>query len=266
MEISIEDIKKIAKKAGEEILKYYNSDYDISYKGEGKASPLTDADLASDKIIKDELEKYGIPILREESSDDKKRLNSEYVWVVDPLDGTSDFIKKTGEFVVSIGLVKNKQPILGVIYEPVIDRFFYAQKDKGAFMEERGTAKGIKVSAESDFSKMRILLSRSHLLSSDLKLCESLGIGEKIERGSVAKIALVAAGMGEIYVNTSDKTSEWDTCGGAVIVREAGGKITDMKGNDLVYNNDNPRHLDGFVVSNGTRHEDIINELKSLKV
>ncbi len=260
----IEEIKKIAKAAGGEILKYYNSDFNVAYKDGNPKSPVTDADLASDKIIKEGLVKYHFPILSEESADDKSRLNSEYVWIVDPLDGTSDFIGKAGEFSVCIGLVQKGEPILGVMYEPVFGRMSFAQKNQGSFLEKNGEKIKLRVSKEAYYDKMTILVSRHHLMPDELKLIEKLKIGNKITRGSVAKITVIAEGQAHIYINSSDKSSEWDTCAGALIIKEAGGKITDMDGNDLVYNNENPRHLRGYVVSNGTRHNDIIKALKSM--
>src|SRR4030042_2736425 len=107
MKVKIEEIKDNARKAGEEIMKYYKTDVEVAYKKGDKNSPLTKADLASNEIICEALKKYGWPILSEESADDKSRLNSEYVWIVDPLDGTSDFINKIGEFSVLIGLIKD---------------------------------------------------------------------------------------------------------------------------------------------------------------
>lgn len=259
----IEDIKKIACLAGKETLKYYRGKFNVSYKD--VKSPLTEADLVSDRLIRNGLKKYGFPILSEESEDDKKRLNSEYVWIVDPLDGTSDFVEKTGEFAIMIALVKKNQPVMGVIYEPVADCFYYAQENKGSYKEERGRIEKMRVSLVNDFSRMTILVSRNHLLKTEIDFFEKAGIGSKKTAGSAGlKMAKIAAGEAEIYINSSDKTSEWDTCAGVVVLQEAGGKITDMDGNDLTYNNKNPRHLRGYVASNGTRHKDIIQTLKDL--
>lgn len=265
MKIDIEEIKKIAKAAGDEILKYYNSDFDVAYKDDDPKSPVTNADLVSDKIIKEGLAKYGWPILSEESADDKSRLNSEYVWIVDPLDGTSDFIKKADEFCVIIALVENNKPILGVVYEPVAGTIYFAERKKGSFKEEEKEIGRIRMSPVSEFSAMKIFLSRSHPGKKEIIFAEKFGIKNKIICGSAGvKICKIAEGLGDIYINSSDKSSEWDTCAGALILREAGGKITDMDGNDLVYNNENPRHLRGYVASNGTRHNDIIKALKKL--
>lgn len=265
MKIDIEDIKKIAQEAGGRILEFYNSEYDVSYKTADKSSPITEADLASNKIVLNGLRKYEFPILSEESTDDKSRLESEYVWIVDPLDGTSDFIEKTGEFSVMIALAKNGEPVLGVVYEPVKKTFYFAEKGEGAFMEKNGETKNLEVSRVNDFSQMTILLSRNHLLESDVKLCENLKIGKKLQRGSVSKMCVIARGDAEIYVNTSNRTGEWDTCAPHLILEEAGGKITDIFGQRLKYNKEIPKNENGFVSSNRMRHDDIIREIKNIK-
>lgn len=265
MKIDIEEIKEIAREAGEEIMKYYETDSVVTYKKGDKNSPLTKADLTSNKIICEALKKYGWPILSEELADDKSRLNSEYVWIVDPLDGTKDFIERTGEFCVIIALVKNYQPILGVIYIPVETVCYFAEKDSGTYMESFDNKNKIMIDKESEFSKMVILTSKYHLGKLEEELAKLSDIKEKKQIGSAGiKISRIAEGKAHIYINSSDKSSEWDTCAGALIIKEAGGKITDLDGNDLIYNNENPRHLRGYVASNGTRHNDIIKALKKL--
>lgn len=264
MKVNIEEVKEIAKIAGKGIMKCYKNDLGVIYKKGDKNSPLTKADLASNWIICASLKKYGFPVLSEESKDDLKRLKSEFVWIIDPLDGTSDFIEKTGEFAVMIGLIQNKKPILGVIYEPVSGYFYFAQEGSGSYSEKNGKKKRMAVSSENDFSNMKILLSRNHLLKKDLNLCDNLKIEKRVRRGSTSKICLIASGEAELYVNTSDKTGEWDTCAGEIIIKEAGGKITDLCGNSLVYNKKIPKNINGFVVSNGARHGDIIRELKKV--
>ncbi len=258
MEINIENVKKIAREAGNKIMGFYGKDYKLDYKDGDEKNPVTEADLISDKIIRAGLKKYNLPILSEESADDESRLDSEYVWIVDPLDGTYDFIQKTDEFSVLIGLVKNKIPIFGVVYEPVTDRSYWAEKDKGAFVEHEGRVKKIKVSDIDKFSEATILLSRNHLLDSEVEFCERAGIKNRLRAGSAGlKICRIAEGKAEIYVSFSHKVSEWDTCAGKVILEEAGGIITDMSGSDLTYNNSNPKHLNGFVASNRSLHEKI---------
>lgn len=258
----LEQIKKIAKKAGDEIMKYYQDGFNVEMK-EGN-QPITEADLVSNKIIQKGLFEYGFPILSEESKDDKSRLESEFVWIVDPLDGTSDFIGHTGEFSVMIGLVKKNEPILGVVYQPVSQKYYFAKAGEGAFFEKDGKIQKISVSNETEFSKMKILVSRNHLQELEVDLAEKLKL-EKITQGSAGlKLAQIALGESQVYLNSSDKTFEWDTCAGYIILKEAGGEMTDMRGKEILYNQDNPKHLNGFVATNKTRHEDIIKELEHI--
>jgi len=264
MDINIEDIKEIARRAGEKILEYYDVDYKIDYKTPDKSSPLTIADLEANKIILDDLKRYGLPVLSEESADEKSRLDSEYVWIVDPLDGTSDFIGKTDEFCVMIGLARNKKPVLGVVYEPSADHLYFAEVGQGAFREVGGRKEKLRVSGEKDFGKMKILVSRSHLMEREVKLIEKLKLKKKTCGSAGLKLCKVASGEGDLYLNTSDRTSEWDTCAGNVILTEAGGKMMDTRGAELTYNNSGSRHWKGFLASNGIYHRELINSLKNI--
>lgn len=265
MDVDINEIKSIAKKAGEEILRIYESDYDVSYKDEGKKSPVTDADLAANKIIINGLSRYGWPILSEESVDDKSRLNSEYLWTVDPLDGTSDFIKHTGEFSVIIGLIFQKQPVMGVVYEPVCDTFYWAEKNEGAYRQKAQKTAKISVSKNRSFSEMTLLTSRFHLGEAEVKLFKKLNFKAMKKVGSCGlKMIRIAIGEGDLYINSSDKSWEWDTSAPHLILEEAGGRFTDLKGNAITYNNELPRLVNGYIASNGARHAEIIEGLRNL--
>jgi len=257
MDIDIQEIIGIARLAGKKVMDYYASTYDYHFKSHG--APVTQADLASDEIIRQSLEKFGVPILTEESRDFPERLDSQYLWIVDPLDGTNDFIKKDGEFSVLIGLVENGSPILGVVLEPCTGNIFFAENEKGAYRESEGKIEKLRVSVETETEKMKIFFSRSHLLEKELQLADNLNLKEKITLGSAGlKIARIAEGKGEIYVNSSNRTGEWDTCAPEVILKEAGGMITSGKGEPLPYNKKIPLHPDGFIVTNGRAHQGIL--------
>lgn len=255
-------IKEIARMAGKETLKYYCSKNVVRQKK--NKTPVTEADIASEKIIKRGLKKFGFPILSEEAKDDKRRLVSDYVWIADPLDGTSDFINKEDEFSIMIALARNERPVLGVIYEPAADRLYFAQKGKGAFLEKDGRAKRIKVSSKSNPQGARMLMSRHHLLEEEIGVAKKLRMKMKQMGSAGLKIARIAEGKAEIYINSSDKSSEWDTCAGDIILTEAGGKITNLNGRSIKYNRKNPRLLNGYIVSNKRLHEKIISTLKNL--
>lgn len=260
----IDKLKFIAKEAGREIMKIYQRDFAVNYKSGN--NPVTDADIVANSIIEKGLLKFGYPILSEETLDDARRLSAKRIWIVDPLDGTKDFIAKTGEFCIMIGLVENTQPILGVIYKPADGSFYYAVKNQGAFFEhEKGESEKLHVSAEKNIANARMLLSRHHILPKELECAQKLGINNRVKCGSSGvKAAVVAQGNAELYVNASDTTGEWDVCAADILIKEAGGKITDIYSKNLLYNKRTPKQNHGFIISNGLIHEIVVKELANL--
>jgi len=251
-----------ALKAGKEILKIYNSDFSSKMKDDN--SPITEADLKSNKIIKDALSKTGYPILSEEDKDDKKRLEQNRIWIVDPLDGTTDFVNKTGEFTVMIALVEKKKPILGVIYWPTEDIVFAAQKDCGAWKFSKNSWERIQVSKVSEISECKVVGSRHHLSETEKDLLKKLQLTKFTSIGSSLKVVKISSGSADVYLTTTNKMKEWDTCASYCIISEAGGKMSDMRGNDFSYNNEDVNHKNGILVTNGLVHDKIVKEfLKS---
>lgn len=259
----LNQVIKIIKQAGQAAMQYYNSDNEVSYK-QGD-SPVTEADLAAEKVILEGLKQFNYGILSEETDEENDRLNQQKVWIIDPLDGTKDFIQKTGDFSIIIGLVENQKAVLGVVYQPVLDIVYFATKGGGAYMQKKSQpAVRLHVSDTEQLSQMKILASRNHLGDVEVEFAKDNGIENFVRSGSAGlKIAKVASAEGDIYMNTSDRTFEWDICGGTVIINEAGGQITDMQGNEILFNKKNPRNLQGYIVSNGKRHEEIVEKLNS---
>ncbi len=248
--------------AGNAILEIYGGNYESSTKSDD--SPITEADLKSNEIIKNILSKTNHIILSEEDKDDQIRLSKETVWIVDPLDGTSDFIDKTGEFTVMIALVKNKKPIVGVIGWPTEKTIFAAQKGRGAFRYSNGKWGKIQVTKILELSKCRAVGSRHHLSDIEKMFIKKLGVDNFTSFGSSLKVGKISSGEAEAYITTTNKMKEWDSAASYCIVNEAGGKMTDMSGNDLSYNNKIVNHLNGILVTNGLIHEKIVNEFKKL--
>ena len=248
--------------AGRAILEIYGENFTTTSKGDN--SPITEADLKSNEIIKRILSKTPYQILSEEDKDDKNRLSKEIVWIVDPLDGTSDFIDKTGEFTVMIALVKKQKPILGVIGWPTEDTIFTAQKDKGAFRYSNGEWKKISTTCVSDLSKCRVVGSRHHLSDKEKMFIKKLGIENFTSIGSSLKVGKISSGEAEAYITTTNKMKEWDTAASYCIISEAGGKMTDMLGNDITYNNEIVNHKNGILVTNGLIHKKILEEFQKL--
>ncbi len=259
MERELEVAKKVAREAGKRILDLYRGDPQITWKGID--DPVTVADQAANDLIVSELRR-SFPldgILAEETPDDAARLSRNRVWMIDPIDGTKQFIEKVGEFSVMIGLAVDGEPQLGVVYQPTIDRLLFGVPGAGAFVEEQWSTKRLRVVGEADISKMRIALSRSHHSPVVDRICDRLGVKEKIRSGSVGlKFGLIADGSAHLYIHLSPRTNQWDTCGPEAILRAAGGVITDLSGELLRYNQREIRNLSGIVASNGTRHAEIV--------
>ena len=243
-------------KAGKEVMDVYNQKFSSTLKIDNE--PLTEADIKSNNIIQKIISQFGYPILSEESIDDKKRLASDKIWIVDPLDGTTDFVKQTGEFTIMISLVEGNRPILGVIYWPIKDTLYLAQKDQGAFKLENGDWSRLSVSNVSELDKCRAVGSRFHISDIEQNLIKRLNISQFTPKGSSLKVADVSSGSADLYFTTTSKIKQWDTCASYCLINEAGGKMTNMFGNDLEYNTEKLNHENGLLVSNGLIHNDVI--------
>jgi len=233
----LESIIQLAEQAGEKILAFYATDFVIEHKQDD--TPLTEADMAAHHFIEAGLRSITpeIPILSEESADISflQRQRWQRYWLVDPLDGTREFIKRNGEFSVNIALVEEGEAVLGVVYAPVMRTSYYARRGGGAFKREPGR-EGYAIQCHSP-ARERVIVagSRSHRGASLNAFLEKLANYEIISMGSALKSCLVAEGVVDIYPRLGP-TSEWDTAAAQCIVEEAGGRITDTKMNILRYN------------------------------
>ena len=248
--------------ASKTVMDVYNTNFSSILKHDNE--PITEADLQSNQIIQKILSDSDHPILSEESKDNKKRLDSKKIWIVDPLDGTSDFIKKTGEFTIMISLVEEHIPILGVIYWPTKSTLYLAQKDQGAFKSENNVWSKISVSKISDLKNSRAVGSRYHISDIEQNLIKRLNISQFTSRGSSLKVSDISSGNAELYFTTTNKIKQWDTCASYCLITEAGGNMTDMFGNNLQYNTERLNHKNGLLVSNGLIHDKIVKEFKKL--
>lgn len=250
----IEIAIKASIEAGKAIMKIYDTDFDIRYKDDN--SPLTTADHAAHHIISSFLEKTAIPILSEEGKhlpfDERKEW--QQFWLVDPLDGTKEFIKKNGEFTVNIALIDHGEPVAGVIYVPVTDVLYAGIENQGAFKlystgEFDGSAedlrkKAIHLPENKNENAFRVVASRSHLSKKTAEFIENLKKDhaniQTVSKGSSLKLCLIAEGAADIYPRFAP-TMEWDTGAGHAIVNAAGGKVVLAEDGQtsLTYNKEN---------------------------
>jgi 3'(2'), 5'-bisphosphate nucleotidase len=259
MEKELDVARRLARDAGHILLEFYASGAKVQWKGHD--DPVTAADHAANEMLVRELNRHfpGDAVLSEEFPDDHARLSKDRVWMVDPMDGTKQFIERIGEFAVMIGLSVEGEAKLGVVYHPSLDRMYYAAPGAGAFVEEKWSTKRLRVSPVSDPSQMIMAMSRSHHSPKVDLVCEKLGVTKRIQHGSVGlKFGLIAEGRAHLYVHTSGRTNQWDTCGPEAILREAGGVITDWNGDPMKYNRTEIRNLHGIIATNGTIHERVL--------
>lgn len=252
----------IAKAAGSILLQHYNTELNISVKDNNTF--ITNADnAANDFIIKELHENFPYPILSEESVDDRKRLGAEKVWVVDPLDGTNDFINKTGEFTVAIGLLQNNQPVIGVVYRPTTQELFYAQKGEGAFMDMEGHTKRLAVSQSNSVSEARFASSYTDEKYSNFM--KRIGAENLVRVGSAAlKICKIAQGEYDAFFVIKSRMSEWDDCAPGLILTEAGGTLSDIFGNPLLYNQKNISRNRGTLASNKNIYKELLQKISPI--
>ena len=248
-------------RAGEKVLEVYETDFSTEKKDDD--SPITQADIESNKILKEVLGQTGITILSEEDVDDKKRLSDDKIWIIDPLDGTTDFVNRTGEFTIMVGLVEKQKSVLGLIYWPIKKKMYLAESGKGAFRHDEEWEK-IETTMMSEMQNCQALVSRHHLSEKEKKLLDEMEIAVVTSIGSSLKVTEIASGDAEIYLTTTNKMKQWDTCASNCIISEAGGKMTDMSGNDLVYNTEIVNHENGILVTNGLIHQDALDAISRL--
>ena len=262
MNAELKTAQDLALRSGEILLKYYAGEPSIEWKG--KNDPVTAADRAVSRFIVDELHRR-FPkdaILSEEEKDDLGRLTNSRVWVIDPMDGTKEFIARRGEFAVMIGLAVNGEATVGVVYQPTTDKLYFASPAEGAHLTDKGTTRRLQVSETSDLSKATMALSRSHLSGTTHTIRKKLGIERTVQTGSLGiKVGLICDRQAEVYVQGRG-TSLWDTCGPEAILRAAGGKMTDFLGAPFRYNSGETRNLNGVIATNGVIHDKVVETVR----
>ncbi len=258
----------LAEQAGDILLKsFQRTELDITFKKDAY-DPVTQADRQVDDFLRAKLKELfpGDEILSEENLV-LPPMTAPRIWMVDPLDGTKDFVKGRDCFGVIIGLLEHGIPTIGCVALPARGQVFYASKGGGAFCSDGNVVRRLLVSAETPMSDSRFI---TRFPSAEVRpfeeLTNQLPFKEHIVTGGVGnKICLIADGLAEAHINTNFRVSKWDTCGAQVILEEAGGTITDLDGKTLDYTQKESNWGRSIVVTNGSRlNGEIVEEMKRL--
>ena len=244
-------------KAKTEIMKIYAEGFEVEIKEDN--SPVTLADKTADRIIREYLHNAfpSHAFLTEESEDNEDRLSNDYVWIVDPVDGTKDFVAHDGGFTTNIALAYKHQVVVGVVVVPVTGEIYFASKGKGSYYVNPKGEK-VRIHANDKLDDLTVLCSVFHFNEKEAELIEKHKDKIKhIEKfGSSLKPCRIAQGLAEITYRMSAGTKEWDTAASDIIVKEAGGLFVEPDGKDMVYNRKDVYNRKGYVVVN--RKENIL--------
>ncbi|HGY1015813.1 TPA: 3'(2'),5'-bisphosphate nucleotidase CysQ [Aeromonas salmonicida subsp. smithia] len=239
---AISELEPIARAASDTIMAIYSQPFTVEYKGD--ESPLTAADKGAHEVIVQALAGLtpDIPVLSEESGPEVMGLRhgwSRY-WLVDPLDGTKEFVSRNGEFTVNIALIEDGKPLWGLVYAPVLDRLWYGGKGMGAWRVADGKREAIQTLPHQEGAPWRVVGSRNHLSRETLDYLARFGDIERgeielVSMGSSLKFCIIAEGGAELYPRLAP-TCEWDTAAAQAVLEGAGGSVTRLDGSPLAYN------------------------------
>jgi 3'(2'), 5'-bisphosphate nucleotidase len=261
----------LARSAGKTILEHYALEIIAEEKigVDNLSEPVTAADRAASRVIVDGLlvafRHDGI-LSEEEVDQADGRLAKKRVWIIDPIDGTWGFVKRDGDFAVQIGLAVDGEPVLGVVYIPLMDKLFYASQGGGAFASTNGDSpQRLSVPDETAFNKMSVAISRNHPNPRMKAVNQHFGFGSEVQRGSVGiKVGLIVEKESDVYINLSPRSKFWDTCGPQAIIEEAGGRLTDIFGERIRYDISDVQNHNGIVACSEAAHPLIIQGLRPL--
>ena len=237
-------------KAIKGILEIYNTDFSVEIKDDN--SPVTLADKNADKVIRDYLHKKypTYAFLTEESTDDVSRLDNDFVWIVDPVDGTKDFVAKDGGFTTNIALAYKHEAVVGVVVVPLTGEIYFAAKGLGAFYRKDGVTKRIHVNDKTE--NITVYKSVFHSKPEEDAVIEKHKdkIAKTEKWGSALKACRIAQGLGELTYRLSDGTKEWDTAASQVLIEQAGGVFLTPARERMMYNRVDVHNREGYVICN----------------
>jgi 3'(2'), 5'-bisphosphate nucleotidase len=252
LKVAIDAIKKASKV----VMDIYHDDFTINIKNDN--SEVTNADIASENLIREELHKHfpTYSILSEETADDLERIDNDYCWIVDPIDGTKDFVNKTDNFAINIALAYKNEIVLGMISVPCKKLIYYAIKGQGAYKITNDNIEKIHVSKNVD--KLTMVTSKFFSKGNSKYENDKL-INKMVSIGSSYKACLIAEGQADICIKEDPYTKEWDTAPSEIILREAGGIMTNLFGEVIKYNKKDVYNHEGFIIANSN---EVLNHFK----
>lgn len=261
----IQFASSVAREAATIVNTFYVGSSEVRYKSHNE--PVTEADRSANlhivSRIQAEFPEDGI--LSEESKDNLMRLNNERVWIIDPLDGTKEFIARNGEFSIMIGLAVGGKAVMGVIMQPDPGLLYVGAVNYGAYLFEHGERIPMAVSKQADISRMVMVSSRSHRQQIVDKVRKDLRITSERVSGSVGlKVGLISRQLSDLYVHPSPGCKEWDICAPAALLEAAGGQITDCWGEPILFNKRDVRAHNGLLASNGQAHTQIVETVSAI--
>lgn len=261
----LEFASRLAREAATIVNTFYIGSSEVRYKSGDE--PVTEADRSANQHIVTRLS-AAFPedgILSEESKDDFVRLQKSRVWIVDPLDGTKEFIARNGEFSIMIGLAVEGKPVLGVIQQPATGLLYAGAIDQGAFMYEDGERIDLTVSDCGVIRDMILVSSRSHRQQIVDRIRAQLNITRERVSGSVGlKVGLITRQLADLYIHPSPGCKEWDLCAPQALLEAAGGRITDCWGNPIRYNRRDVRAHNGLIATNGVLHDQVVEVVSTI--
>lgn len=255
---------RLARQAGAAILGVYSTDFEVQNKAGGQG-PVTEADQQANALIVSAL-RTAFPndaVIGEESEDAPDATQFERVWWVDPLDGTRDFVQRTGDFAVQIGLAIGGEARLGVLFQPVSGKLWTGVVGRDCVLEENGRSTLLKIDGKRP-TQRRLMVSRSHRPERGSRMKTLLNVSEVIKRGSVGlKCAAIAQGDAELYLHPSPKSSRWDSCAPEAVLRAAGGRFTNIHGERYCYNSSEIKNLDGLFACHPALFDEALEQIQN---
>jgi 3'(2'), 5'-bisphosphate nucleotidase len=256
----LETVCLLVRQAGAAVLQLYDRGVEVEYKDEARSDPVTSADKLANQMLVEGLRR-AFPqdaILAEESAetadDVAARQKNPRLWCIDPIDGTREFIARSGHFMVMVGLARHNRARLGVLYQPTEQRLYWGTESE-AWVEDPQGKRRLQVSSVNTPSQATLAKSRTHRSPTLERIAAELGVGRTLPTGSIGlKIAKICEQGADVYISTSDLTHEWDVCGPEAILRAAGGSLTDLLGRPLAYNGTDTHTRRGICASNGALH------------